>query len=99
MGVGFLGKTHLAHELLDSLEDPGLNLSVPNVWTALCRKARFMEVLRVHAAGRLMNGMNMAMKEFGELMLDHFSHPCLWYMTRIWGHSFSFVPLKEMYMF
>lgn len=28
MGVVFLGKTHLANELLGNLEDPGLNLSM-----------------------------------------------------------------------
>jgi len=54
MGVGFLGKTHLAHELMDSLEDPGLNIFMPDAWTVSCRKAYFMEVLGLHAAGRTM---------------------------------------------
>lgn len=99
MRVGFLGKIHLAHELMDSLEDPVLNFFMRRACTVLCRKACLMEILGVHAAGRLMDCMNMAMKESGELMFDHFSHPCLGYMTQIWGDSFSFIPLKEMYMF
>lgn len=77
-GVGFLRETHLAHELL-KIQVPFL----PNA--VLWRKA-----LAAHAVG-VNDYTNMAMKEFVQLTLGHFPHPCLGYMAQIWGDLLPFV--------